>query len=276
MAFTTVDQIIAALAAGNGQKWPFTKTLPSTTAAGTWHTLWAATGMPSAGGNTTAGKANGAVCTSATAGAMPYTNAASGSMNLLSGAAGPTAAAGVGTLLVYDRIAHCNIAHNEATGSFAGMSATSRLGATEGAQIWLEVTTALSAASNTIAFGYTNQAGISSRTTPTFATVASSIVGRNPVASTLFLPLQSGDTGVRSLDTVASLTGTATGNMNVVLARPLLALPMTTAGILTQRDTVTELYQMPKLYDASCISFLFLPNAAGTPTWTGELQYAFG
>jgi hypothetical protein len=279
MAFSTVDSIIAALTAGNGNRYPFTKTLPSTTVAGVPHTCWAATGMPGAGGNTTTGKANGAVCTTSTAGSMPYVNASSGQMSFLTGNAGTTASAGAGTLIFYDRIAHCNIAHNEASGSFSGMTGsgvTGRLGSTEGAQIWLEVTTAFSAATNTLNFGYTNQAGTSGQTTPNFTTVASSIVGRNPVANTLWLPLATGDTGVRSLDSITLVSGTATGNMNVVLARPLVYVPIITAAEMVARDTVTEMYQMPNMYNSTCLSFIFVPNAAGTPTFFGEYNSAFG
>lgn len=277
MTFAKVDDIISALANGNGKRSFFNKAFPSTTVAGIPHTAWLATGFPGAGTTTATGKANGTVCNSSTAGALDFTNAAGGTTQaLVSFEAAPTAVAGVGSLILYDRICHCNINHNESNGSFTGMSATTRLGASEGGFLFLEVVSAFSAATNTLNFGYTNQAGVGSRTTPNFTTVASSIAGRSPLASLLYVPLQAGDTGIRSLDTVTLVSGTATGTMNAVIGRMLAVLPITAAGVAIGRDTVMEMMQLPKLYDNSCLSFLFIPNGAGTPTFLGSVQSAWG
>jgi hypothetical protein len=276
MAIAKVDDIIAALAAGNGKRSFFNKIFPSTTVAGIPHTAWLATGIPGAGTTTATGKANGTACTSATAGALDFVNAAGGTTEYLVGVeAAPLAATGVGTIILYDRLCHVNIAHSEATGAVTGMGATTRLALGEGGFLFTEVTSALSAASNTFNFTYTNQAGVGSRTTPNVATVASAVVGRSATAS-LIIPLQAGDGGIRSLDSLTLVSGSATGNINLVIGRLLAALPLTTAGVCIGRDTVMELMQLPKLYDASCLSFLFIPNAAGTPTFVGSTQSVWG
>lgn len=268
--FSTVDAIVSRLSVDlAGQRLLIHKT-GSTMVASTPHSLWAATGLPSAGGYGSVGKANGRVLTSSTTGALSYSNpSAPNTMHLLKSEL-TLVAGSVGTIIVVDRIADVLLAHAEATGSITGVDATSRLPSGAGCQLWLEVQTALSAASNTWTFGYTNQAGTSSRTTGSIVTVASAIVNRSPTAA-LWQPLQAGDTGIRTLDSITLVSGTATGQICAALVRPLATIPLPTLGLSTARDHVMELPQLERVRDNSCIQLIYVPNTTTALTVAGEL-----
>ena len=96
MAITTVNGIVAGFSLPQA----FLKVTGTMEAAGVMHSLWYSAGMPGAASAPAPGL-NGETCTRTTAGAIPYTNAASGSKHL----ARIEVAAGVaGTLLVADRL----------------------------------------------------------------------------------------------------------------------------------------------------------------------------
>jgi hypothetical protein len=64
------------------------------------------------------------------------------------------------------------------------------------------------------------------------------------------------------------------GTTNLVLARPLLTLPMTTIGVAAERDLVNQLPSMPRVYDGACLVWLMYAGAA-TPvasTFYGHLD----
>lgn len=204
-------------------------------------------------------------------------------MGLVRASMNPLAATCQGTLILVDRIADCLVAHAEASGNFTGtgIDATSRLPAqaagAEGAQIFVYVTSALSGASNTITYGYTNQAGTGSRTTGNLVTVASAVANRS-VNAGLFVPLQAGDTGVRSIESMTLASGSATGTICVCLVRPLLYIPIPIAGIEVTRDMVTETCGVPRIYDDSCLDWILIPSgaaAASTPM-IGSVTLAYG
>ena len=157
--FSSLDSVINSVSANNKmQKLQINKLAPSVTVANTPHTMWKATGSNGAGVDPTVGMAGAVVPTSATVGAMLYTNPTNpATMHLLSGTLVCSAA---GTIYLIDRIAHANITNAQATASFSPViDATSRLSSGEGCQIFMEVTGALSAAANVRTFTYTNQAG---------------------------------------------------------------------------------------------------------------------
>lgn len=92
-----------------------------------------------------------------------------------------------------------------------------------GVQVFLEITTAGTTTAPIISMNsYTNQAGTATRAgaTITFPAV-------NSVANTLVgpMPLQAGDTGVRSVETLNVATaGGGSGVVNVILVKPLVSI----------------------------------------------------
>jgi hypothetical protein len=274
--FTGYDQVINAWTVnGTGQKLQFSKISATAGVANTPMDMWKATGMPAAGAYGTVGKANGRVTTSATAGGLPYNNPSAGqTCNLLEGEATGITASATGSLILVDFIADVLLDYSETTGSIVGVDATSRLPANAGAQLWLPVVTGLSAVANTWTFGYTNNAGVSSRVTPTITGVASRAADKNITAGGPWQPLQAGDTGIRTLDTITHASGAGTGQFAAKLIRILANIPIGTIGIVVARDFVVELPNMERIYDNSCLGFLWLPTGTQTPTYFGEVRVA--
>lgn len=267
--FPSIDDVIKSLTVnGKGQRLEIQKVLPSTNVANIYHTLWTSNGIPVAGSYPAAGLGSAAVCTKATSGGLPYVNpTAPATMHLLSAGASSQTAAGI--LMICDRICHARITNNQATGNFApNLDATSRLAAGEGAMMIIEVVSALSAAANVRTFTYTKEDGTSGRVTPNLSMVASSIVGRVPYASGLYVPLADGDMGIRSVQSTTLVSGTATGDIAIVLVRPLAMLNIPNLSVWIDRDFVVELPNMPRLYDSSCISaYMISATANATFTW---------
>lgn len=139
---------------------------------------------------------------------------------------------------------------------------------------------------------YTNQAGTAGRAlgatvnftagaanVPTPGKIAHSGVAANNFAP--FLPLQSGDTGIRSVQSVTMSTnygGATTITGALVLAKPLLTVPIVTLGVAGERNTVMQLPSLPKIEDGACLAWLFFPgaNTAASTSIMGYCDFAWG
>lgn len=263
--FASVDEILNALSVNNrGQRLQYQKTVPAVNVADVWHSFWKGPGMPIAGGDPTLGMAGAAVCTDATAGAIPFTNASGGrTMHLLH--VGLMSQQAVMSILLVDRIAHARIANAQATASFAPvLDATSRLATGEGGQIVMEVTTALSAAANVRTFTYTNEAGTGGRVTQQLTTVASAVVNRVPYARGIYVPLATGDMGVRSIESTSLVSGTATGEYTVAIVRPLAWIQVHGPSFFAERDFILDLPNLQRIYDDSCLAAYMISSSAGS------------
>ena len=136
---------------------------------------------------------------------------------------------------------------------------------------------------------YTNQAGTSGQAMPYVNVVANNPV--SVVAGTIihsgapinnygpFLPLAAGDNGIRSVQSIqVAASGTANTTCALVLAKPLFSIPMTTAGLLSERDLMNQLPSMPQVVDGACLGWLYYAGAAtaaNTP-FTGYLDFCYG
>ncbi len=276
MGFSTVDAIVNAITVNSKmQRICFDKVAGAVTVANIPHSLWTALGNPTLGAYPAAGVGNGRVLTSATAGAMIYGNATGpATMHLITAGLTSKVASSLGTFILCDRITDINLVYNQGASALTGVDATSRLAATtapgDGGQLWCEVSTALGTAV-TKTFTYTDQLGNTGHTTGSFLTTASAIVNRSPNAK-LWQTLAAGDTGLRSLDTVASTSGGSAGNIAYSIVRPLATIPVPVVSVYSERDFVVEMPNIPKLYDSSCLFFLYVPTAAVTPSIFGELR----
>lgn len=134
-------------------------------------------------------------------------------------------------------------------------------------------TTALGAATPNLSIGYTNSDGTASRVTP-----ATLPIGKTAAANGLilysgtgagkygpFMPLQAGDKGIRSIQTIQNSTSYVSGEYCVALCRPLLTLPITTLGVASERDLMNQVPSLPRVYDGANLQWLIY-NGANTPT----------
>jgi hypothetical protein len=94
-----------------------------------------------------------------------------------------------------------------------------------------------------------------------------------------FMPLAAGDQGILYVDKFNyDVTHGAGGVANVVLCKPLLTLPITTASVVTERDLLNQLPSLPRVYDGACLAWIEM--AGGTITtasqFYGHLDFAWG
>ena len=139
---------------------------------------------------------------------------------------------------------------------------------------------------------YTNQANVNTRNLPqtvaaTASAVNSHIYHSGTAANNIgpFLPLQAGDTGIRSVQTwqQTAANGTASTFTNLVLARPIMEIQLTTQFLLAERDMLNQFPSLPLIQEAgatsnSCLSWIAYAGAA-TPAATnffGVNRYAWG
>lgn len=139
---------------------------------------------------------------------------------------------------------------------------------------------------------YTNQAPTGSRNMPqtvaaTVSAVNSHIYHSGTAANNIgpFLPLQSGDTGIRSVQTwqQTAANGAANTFTNLVLCKPIMELQVTTQFLLAERDMLNQFPSLPMIQEAAatsnaCLSWLAYAGAA-TPAATnffGVNRYAWG
>lgn len=275
--FTTYDSIINALSVnGKGQR-PFYQKNSVTAAAGTFASLWNIAGIPAAGTFGTAKTARTRDNTST--GAIPFTNAAGGNtMHLLSAGIGSTVAAGVFVLV--DRLIEGPFdgtvtgANNYNAGTPITIPSRDINGAAlgDGCMMFVENVANTNTTTPNLTVTYTNQAGTAAQSTGALALTA---VGQHRFpTSTLFLPLATGDTGVRKLESY-TLSATATSaQLNIVICRPLLFVPCMTAGGYTERDTVLQMANLPRLYDGSCLQWILLAAATTTGVASGSCTFA--
>lgn len=247
---------------------PYSKTaLAGTFAAGQFVSLWTAPGQPGAGANPAA--TPGAVPTSATAGAVPFTNPGSGNSYLARLFATSTVP---GTLILYDRLVGVGgVTLNSVAAQTVASAALTRPDANGvNAELWIEVTT-VPGGTTTITSIYNNQGGVSHTTTPAVTLTTASIAG-----TTYQLPLVAGDTGIQTC--TSTTCGTAvTGTINVVIRRRIaeFAIPAAFLSFPPQDPFWAGLSQ---IYNSACIEALFLigSGTAAPAIPSGSLVLAQG
>lgn len=264
MAITTQDGLFAALSGAQRRN---LQKQSVTTVAGGFYSLWRANGNPGAGA--TPGSAAGVVCTSATTGAIPYTNPTGGNTMYIGRASDAQATAG--TLIVYDRLIHSDsLSGTLTTAQAIGTPALTRDTTGEDVELWLEWTTATGATASNVTVSYTNQAGTAGRTTPSVALIASAPANRMQP-----LPLQAGDSGVRAVAslTLSASTGTA-GNFGIVLMRRKAVFLIPSANSVDVQDALRT--GLPVLEDYSCLFLVLLASTTSSGLILPNIDFAQG
>ncbi len=281
MAIATLDDAVA------GARPPvfFSKNVSGTLVAGRPHSFWTIGGNPGAGA-AAANTAGGVVPTAATAGALSRGNPSAAEAHLLEFTG--FASAQAGTLLLCDRLLHIQgnsggtaidetlttsqTINSTTLPSRCPTSAISDTPSTNGHGVFIgvEVVSATGAGTPTLTLGYTNSDGTAGRTaTNTDATVASSIAG-----SFYRIGLQAGDVGVRSIQTYQQSATWTSGQLNLVLYRPIKAIPCPLANVPTMVDWISG--GGPRIYDDSCLFFIFVPNTTTTTMIGGTVVETHG
>lgn len=117
-----------------------------------------------------------------------------------------------------------------------------------------------------VSYNYTDNFGNTGNVPASSPMVLSANVGAIGNSSPInfcnnFLPLSSGDTGIRN---IASVTFSAanTGTVALCLARPILTISFGSGASTIERDLLNQVFAMPRIMDGACLVWLFLCPAA--------------
>lgn len=129
---------------------------------------------------------------------------------------------------------------------------------------------------------YTNQDGTAGRVTP-LHTMSTAIAVNGTILTTqqtgqgraAFMTLQSGDTGVRSIEAVQCTAGTDVGLFTLVLVKPLAELTVREITAPTEKDFYLDAGgKLPAIVDDAYLNFISCPNGSltGVPLF-GDMTF---
>lgn len=248
--------------------------------------LWGVGDAPVAGANA-ANAPGGEAPTSATAGAFSFTNPGGGDTQHFVGAV-VNATAAPNTLLLYDRIFQVNKTMNSnATESVTGVP-TRYQSSTPGDQDFAggnfafpEVggTALASGAHNWTVCRYRDQDGNDTISFPSTAGISAAGVRKIDLAvPAWFMPLASGDTGVKDLDQLQYDTSLiATGVINWVVGHPLAFMGAELPNKLMQIDGIMTAFNLTRIFDDAALALMEVNKEATTATtWSGQFVTVSG
>lgn len=134
----------------------------------------------------------------------------------------------------------------------------------------MAITTGARTGGQTFNVTYTNSDGVAGRVTPTMQQNTSSILGTvttscltptNLGTGGPFIPLQSGDTGVRSIESV-QMNGIDTGFFTLILVKPLAETFLRSNNAPVEIDHLIHHSQLPRIYDDAFLGYICLPNGS--------------
>ena len=265
MAITTLDGALAGMTPPNA----FYKTQAATT-AGRFYSPFYVAGLPGAATAPSPGLSGAALTSYGSQ--LPFTNPSSGNSYLARFEANSSVA---GTMYLCDRLWHNS-----------GFTVTSTAGQTVNSVAWpardingstngdgifigLEVSTVMGAGTPTFTMAYTNSGGTGSRSIVTAAMPTTMAVG-----SFIPFPLQGGDVGVRSIQTITQSATMTSGVYHLVAYRILASVTVSAAGLGGVVDSLTGGF--PRLYDNTVPFLLWLPSTTTAANVNGSVVVSQG
>ena len=292
MAIQSIDQLVSAISAGQTTRYDWNKiTGGSAYAAGRWYDGSMLNALPIA--NAWAGTAlNWRTCDESTGNGTQIFGIPHGGnvsplvKHLLNMNAWGTAATSVpGTLMLVDLQGYYpGISNNTTSAQTLVGTPTLRYTNGEGCRMYWVQTSVAGATAQNIALSYTDQDGNAGNALgATVAMTASGIAGHISHAGTAannygpFLPLASGDTGVRSVQTV-TFSAANTGTGALCIARPLAQITLSVAGLMTEKDLLNQIPSLPIIKDGACLVWLYGAGAAtaASTTLAGGIEVVWG
>lgn len=278
--FTSISDALFRASSGFGQtlNGGINKASASST-TGNATSTWALTGSPGAGAAASAAP-GGRIPTSATTGAMQFTNP-SGSDTLHLTGADMAASVVNNSLMLYDRIFDvAKTMNSTATEAVTGVPTRYQSTTTTAADyiggnfLFIETQTVLAAtAHNWTTCLYTDQAGVTAQTLPSVTGISAAAAQRLDMPiNTWFCPLATGDSGIKNLEQMQCSALVATGAINFVIGHPIGIMMFPIAGPLLPFDWLTNRSQAPRIFSDACLSLLELPKPSATgSTYAGQI-----
>lgn len=287
MGYTSHDDLLTQLTAGKSMRAEGAKSTSPAHTAGGWHLLVGNNGSPNAG--TFPGSSLAWVGCSESAGdgttiiGLQHGGNPGGAAtkHLLSLGASLVAAAGAPwQAKLVDLIGYYKLTGTDVTGTgirtLTG-TPTHRYGSGTGVQACIVSVTQPTAGGPTVsASSYTNAGSTASRVfqgTPSCGATADAYATRVIHSGNAsgrygpFLPLQGGDTGVQSIQTITLSGGTAytgSGVLAICLVKPLADITIPVTGMWSERDLVNQINSMPKIADGACLAWMLFSTGATT------------
>lgn len=298
MGFSSMDDIVSKVSnTGNFVRADWNKSFLPTSAAlsGEWHCLARGLGSPGSGtiyntGTNLAFQATSDTTTDA-GGILHGGNVSPATKHILNASAFTAAVTTAPCILMLvDLLGFYRVSTVTTTTAQTTNNTVTLPRYTDGAGVqafaWNTNVTAMGAAAPNLSINYTNSAGVSSRATPATlpsckASAANGLIlysGTGAGKYGPFMPLQAGDAGIRSIQSIQNSISYISGEYSVGLCKPLLTLPITTQGIAAERDLVNQLPSMPRIQDGANLVWLLYSGAA-TPvnsSFYGHLDIGWG
>jgi hypothetical protein len=293
MAIQSINNLTASLSAGKTTRFDWNKVVGGAAyAAGRFYDLSQLAGLPVA--NAYPGTALAwRTCDEATGnGTQAFGMHHGGSVTpdikqLLNMAAWSTSATGVpATLYLVDVQGYYpGVSMNVATAQTLTGTPTLRATNGNGVRAYLAATATAGATAHSLSYSYTNQANTAGRLQPvTVACTASAIAPHITHSGTAannygpFLPLASGDFGIRSFQSVQLSAASGAGTAALVLAVPLAQITLSIAGLMTEKDLLNQIPSLPVIPDGACLAWVLGAGAAvaASSQFNGSIQTVWG
>ncbi len=293
MGFTSIDDLVSETTGGKYWRNDWNKiTGGAAYTAGRWYDMSALGGTPIA--NAWAGTAlNWVTCTESTGngtqifGMRHGGDVSTDTKHVLNASAITAVATGVpGQLMLVDMQGYYpGINMNVATAQNLIGTPTLRYTNGVGVRAYLVITATSGATAHNIAMSYTDQDNNAGNTLPvTVSCTASAITPHITHSGTAannygpFLPLASGDYGIRSVQSVTISAASGAGTAALVLARPIFTIPLTTATVASERDFLNQIPSLPRIYDGACLTWLYFAGAAtaASTNFYGSVDFGWG
>lgn len=293
MAFTSIDDLVSEVTGGKFWRTDWNKiTGAAAYTTNRWYDMSALGGTPIA--NAYAGTAlTYTPCDESTGngtqifGMYHGGNVSTDTKHVLNGSAITGVATGVPSqLMLIDMCGYWpGISMNSS--SAQTLSGTPSLRYTDGVGVraFLVITSTAGSTPHNIAMSYTDQSGNTGNSLPvTVACTASAIVPHITHSGSAannygpFLPLASGDYGIRNVASVTISAASGAGTAALVLARPLLTIPLSATSVASERDFLNQIPSLPKIPDGACLTWLYFTGAAtaASANFYGSLEFGWG
>lgn len=283
MVLTNYDDIIAARAGGKANDVAYAKTAVHGGVSGAWYSSFRIAGLPPSIAPTNI--PGGSVMNRASTGAIALINPTNPDKKyLLTHGVTVPSVSGFSVILLLDLlVAAANISANSTSAQTVNTNALTRYTDGNGVMMILVVTTALGATASNVTITYTNQDGTTGRSTGAIAMTASAAANRlQPISGVAyFIPLQAGDTGVRSVQTIQFSAAMGAGVLDLYLFKPLMLIPTIAANTFVERDSSVQIDGLTELVYGSdnqvgCLGNFVLAGGTTTTTLLGLLRTCSG
>lgn len=278
MAITTLDGLVNAMG-NNSSRIVLDKVSIASQAAGTYVSLWRATGQPGQG----AIPAAAAVCNHSLTGAIGFTQQTAPATSYGAWLNSVCSNAAM-TVEIHDRLMHMGGLNGTLTtaqtvnvdiaANLASNNMRERIGDANYSDIqwWLEWYTATGATAVTATVAVTYNDG-------TTGTLSAALAATRPASFMLplngLIPAAAAGKYIRDVDTVTLSATTATaGSFGVTATRPRMTLPLNVANKMEVADW--QMLGLPEIYNSSCLFPIVLTSTTSSGTVRGGGKIAHG